>query len=177
VYVQMFLLQFAPAYGGWDAAAAQFTKDGRGTTWRTPLAISPSRQGGGGVNPEGSSCGASSFTCTMDGLDHLVSDDAAALGIAARRGTYTAMCGHVVYVAALASCSGPLCPRCAQAIQQVQAPVTVPPGRHPGRGRARLGRLFNRIMFWHHMAPSAFETNAVDDRSHRGDRRFDTPHL
>jgi len=83
----------------------------------------------------------SSFTCTIDGLDHLVSDDAARLGIAARRGTYTAMCGHLVYVAALVSSAGPLCPRCVQLAQQVQVSVTVPPGRHGGRGRTLLGRL------------------------------------
>ncbi|HXT45893.1 MAG TPA: hypothetical protein VN748_17560 [Pseudonocardiaceae bacterium] len=97
---------------------------------------------GGAVKPAGSACMTSSFTCTMDGFDHLVSDDAATLGIAARRGTYTAMCGHLVYVAALVSSAGPLCPRCAQLVQQVQAPVTVPPDRPGGRGRARLGRLF-----------------------------------
>lgn len=37
------------------------------------------------VNPAGSACAASSFTCTVDGLDHLVSDDAAARGIAANK--------------------------------------------------------------------------------------------
>ena len=83
----------------------------------------------------------SSFTCTIDGLDHLVSADAARLGIAARRGTYTAMCGHLVYVAALVSSAGPLCPRCVQLAQQVQVSVTVPPSRHGGRRRTLLGRL------------------------------------
>ena len=92
------------------------------------------------MKPAGSAC-VTSFTCTIDGLDHLVSDDAAMLGIAARRGTYTAMCGHLIYVAALVSSAGPLCPRCAQLAQQVQAPVTVPPDRNGGRRRARLGRL------------------------------------
>ena len=91
------------------------------------------------MKPAGSACVTSSFTCTMDGLDHLVSDDAAMLGIAARQGTYTAMCGHLVYVAALVSSAGPLCPRCVELAQQVQA--TVPPDRNGGRGRARLGRL------------------------------------
>lgn len=91
------------------------------------------------MKPAGSACVTSSFTCAMDGFDHLVSDDAAMLGIAARRGTYTAMCGHLVYVAALVSSAGPLCPRCAELAPQVQA--TVPSDRNGSRGRARLGRL------------------------------------
>jgi hypothetical protein len=93
------------------------------------------------VKLDGSAGGASCFTCTLDGLDHLVSYDAATVGIAARRGTYTAMCGHLVYVAALASSAGPLCPRCAQLAQQIQTPVTVPFPRNGGRARARLRRL------------------------------------
>ena len=97
------------------------------------------------VKLAGSVCPGSSFTCTVDGLDHLVSDDAAARGIAARQGTYTAMCGHVVYVAALVTSAGPLCPRCAQLAQEVQLPVSVPLSRDSGRGRARLTRLFSLL--------------------------------
>jgi hypothetical protein len=93
------------------------------------------------VKPDASVRVASSFTCTVDGLDHLVSDDAAALGIAARQGTYSAMCGHRIYVAALASCAGPLCPCCAQVVHMLQALITVPPDPHGGRGRVRLRRL------------------------------------
>jgi hypothetical protein len=100
---------------------------------------------GGVVRLAGSASAASSFTCTVDGLDHLVSDDAAVRGIAARQGTYTAMCGHVVYVAALVSCAGPLCPRCAQLAHEVQPPASVPLDRDSGRGRARLARLIGLL--------------------------------
>jgi hypothetical protein len=111
-------------------------------TFITPLATRPQQTGrGSAVNPEGSARGTSSFTCTLDGLDHLVSEDNATLGIMARQGTYTAICGHLVYAAALASRAGPLCSRCAQTAQEIQASVTVPPDRHGARGRARLGRL------------------------------------
>jgi hypothetical protein len=67
------------------------------------------------VQPGGSTLGHLSFTCVVDGLSHLVSDDAAALGVAVRRGTYTALCGHLVYAAALVSSAGPLCRRCTHA--------------------------------------------------------------
>jgi hypothetical protein len=83
-----------------------------------------------------------SLTCTVDGLDHLVSADAAAQGIAARQGTYTAMCGHLIYVAALVSSAGPLCSRCAQSVTQVGAAVAGQPCRRGQRKRAGLRRLF-----------------------------------
>ena len=51
--------------------------------------------------PAGSAWTGPSLTCTADGLDHLVSADAAAQGIAARQGTYTAMCGHLVQCLAI----------------------------------------------------------------------------
>lgn len=57
---------------------------------------------------------ASSLTCTIDGLAHLVSDDAAAEGVAAGRGVYIALCGHPVHAAAMASAAGRPCPRCDQ---------------------------------------------------------------
>ena len=92
--------------------------------------------------PGGSAWTGPSLTCTADGLDHLVSADAAAHGIAARQGTYTAICGHLVYVAALVSSPGPLCSRCAQSVTQVETAVTGQPGRRGQRGRAGLRRLF-----------------------------------
>src|SRR5579884_1072332 len=120
---------------------------GLGTaTLITLLAAGPEKDREDGVvKLAGSACAASSFTCTVDGLDHLVSDDAAARGIAARQGTYAAMCGHVVYVAALVTCAGPLCPRCAQLAQEVRPPVSVPLDRDSGRGRARLARLLGLL--------------------------------
>jgi hypothetical protein len=66
------------------------------------------------VNGRGSQLRVSSFICTVDGLDHAVSDDAAASCLAARQGIYTAVCEHQVHVTALASSAGPSCPRCAR---------------------------------------------------------------
>jgi hypothetical protein len=113
------------------------------------------------INHAGSAYAAASFTCTVDGLDHLVSDDAAARGIAARQGTYTAMCGHVVYVAALVTSAGPLCPRCARLAQEVPSPVSVPLDQDPGRGRARLARLFSLLSTHSFNQVQAWGTNAV----------------
>ncbi len=140
----MFCSFFAPANKGWDG---NFPRpiDSAGLVrhvdhigwWRAPK-----EREGGVVKLAGSVCPGSSFTCTVDGLDHLVSDDAAARGIAARQGTYTAMCGHVVYVAALVTSAGPLCPHCAKLAQEAEPLVSASIGHDSGRGRARLGRLF-----------------------------------
>lgn len=77
---------------------------------------------------------ASSLTCTLDGLAHLVSDEAAAAGIVARQGTYTALCGHTVHAAALASSLGRPCPLCAQQAQLGAGPAGAEPRRRR-RGR------------------------------------------
>lgn len=79
----------------------------------------------------------SSLTCTVDGLAHLVSDDAATAGIVARRGIYMALCGHTVHAAAMVSAIGRPCPRCALHVEALMAPQP----RRVG-GRARLRRLF-----------------------------------
>ncbi len=76
----------------------------------------------------------SSLTCTVDGLAHLVSDDAAAEGVLARRGTYAALCGHTVRVAALVSSNGRPCQLCNQQAQSAR----VEPQRR------RLGRFAGR---------------------------------
>jgi hypothetical protein len=96
------------------------------------------------VQPGESTRGYLSFTCTVDTLNHFVSDDAAALGLTAGRGTYRALCGHLVYAAALASSSGPLCPGCIQTVLTVAPPVTINHGRHRDHRHPRLGRLFSR---------------------------------
>lgn len=81
----------------------------------------------------------SSLTCTVDGLAHLVSDDAAAAGIAAGRGIYMALCGHTVHAAAMVSAIGRECPRCVLHVEAVREPA-----RRAGGGRARLRRLFGQ---------------------------------
>jgi hypothetical protein len=139
------LLRFA--YQGWDGTSrVQLPTRAAGRQFDHTTGDRPRKNTESGVIMHaGSANAASSFTCTVDGLDHLVSDDAAARGIAARQGTYTAMCGHVVYVAALVTCAGPLCPRCARLVQEVPPPVSVPLDQDPGRGRARLARLFGLL--------------------------------
>lgn len=77
---------------------------------------------------------ASSLTCTVDGLAHLVSDEAAAAGVVARRGTYTALCGHTVHAAALASSLGRPCPLCDQQAQVDSESARAEPRRRR-RGR------------------------------------------
>ena len=85
---------------------------------------------------------AAPLTCTLDGLAHVISADAAVAGITAGRGTYTALCGHTVYAAAMICSAGRPCPRCAQ---QLAASVAAPVAREPRSGfRARLKRLMRR---------------------------------
>src|SRR5205085_9388543 len=97
------------------------------------------------VKRRGSQLRTSSFTCTVDGLDHAVSDDATASGLAARQGIYTALCGHQVHVTALASSAGPPCPHCAQLVKDVTLP-TASPRRHRHRRRASwLRRLLRPL--------------------------------
>ena len=85
----------------------------------------------------------SSLTCTVDGQAHLVSDDAAAEGVTAGRGTYAALCGHVVRVAAMASSAGPQCPRCTLVADMVDPGSSAPPRRRHGR-RIGLRRLLGQ---------------------------------
>jgi hypothetical protein len=94
---------------------------------------------------------ASSVTCTVDGLAHLVSDDAAVAGIAAGRGVYAALCGHLVHAAAMVSSLGRPCPRCAASftVTARHAELSVrsatgEPRRRIRSGRKRLRRLLGR---------------------------------
>lgn len=81
---------------------------------------------------------ASSLTCVVDGLAHLVSDEAAAAGVVARQGTYTALCGHTVHAAAMASSLGRPCQLCDHRAQSGDDPARDAPRRgRRGRGTAR----------------------------------------
>ncbi|MFN2496393.1 MAG: hypothetical protein ABR608_10880 [Pseudonocardiaceae bacterium] len=87
------------------------------------------------------------LTCTIDGLAHLVSDDAAAAGVAAGRGTYMALCGHTVHAAALVSSAGRPCARCGLRFDALRAEAGVEASnrrarrRGGGGGRSWRGRL------------------------------------
>ncbi|MBV9058088.1 MAG: hypothetical protein JOZ09_02875 [Pseudonocardiales bacterium] len=93
----------------------------------------------------GSQLRTSSFTCTVDGLDHAVSAEAAASGLAARQGIYTAVCGHQVHVTALASTAGPSCPRCAQLLNHIRPPTANPPHHRHRHRRTWLRRLLRAL--------------------------------
>lgn len=113
-----------------------------------------SEQGRATVDVRGPVFRTSPLTCTIDGLAHLVSDDAAAAGVAARRGTYAAVCGHTVHAAALVCSAGRPCPRCAVHFDAYCAAADAGPGarrtqrrRQGGRqgGRTRLQRLLGQL--------------------------------
>lgn len=78
-------------------------------------------------------------TCVADGLDHLVTDDAHAAGVAAGTGMYLALCAHQVAAQPLASPPGPPCPRCALASRQSRAGRAQHRrgGRHRAHGSTR----------------------------------------
>lgn len=85
---------------------------------------------------------ASPLTCAVDGLSHVVTDDAAAVGIASRTGTYTALCGHQVHAAALICATGSPCPRCALEVEEQRGTI---PEQGAGKGGwFRLRRLLGR---------------------------------
>ncbi|MGH3797439.1 MAG: hypothetical protein ACRDSP_21430 [Pseudonocardiaceae bacterium] len=86
----------------------------------------------------------SSLTCTVDGQAHLVSDDAAAAGILAGQGIYTALCGHLVHVAAMASSAGPQCPRCTVLAGVVGESAGHEPARRRRDRPTRLRRLLGQ---------------------------------
>lgn len=74
------------------------------------------------------------ITCWGDGLDHLVSDDAYAAGVAAGAGLYLALCGHQVAAQSPSPApAGPPCPRCAV----VHAHGRTGRARHDRHGRHR----------------------------------------
>lgn len=98
----------------------------------------------------------SSVTCTVDGLAHLVSDDAAEAGIVTRRGTYGALCGHIVRSVAMVSVAGQPCRRCSLRFDTLRVVVSGQLAtRRPSRGRHarrnRLQRLLDHHLTW---APS-----------------------
>ena len=68
------------------------------------------------VKPHGQTFRTLSFTCTLDGLDHFVGDDAPS-----KSGAHTALCGHPIQVVALVSPPGPACPRCTQLVTALRA--------------------------------------------------------
>lgn len=82
------------------------------------------------------------FTCAVDGLAHVVSDEAAAAGIASRSGTYIALCGHTVHATALVCDTGRPCPRCTLQLESRTTGITQQ--ARSMRWQLRLRRLLGR---------------------------------
>ncbi|MGH3930764.1 MAG: hypothetical protein ACRDTF_12385, partial [Pseudonocardiaceae bacterium] len=66
----------------------------------------------------GTSSRSTTMTCTVDGRDHLVSDQATTAGLMAGHGHYVAICGHRVVAAPLVTPPGPTCFDCETALHR-----------------------------------------------------------
>ncbi|MGH8922578.1 MAG: hypothetical protein ACRD0H_30280 [Actinomycetes bacterium] len=65
------------------------------------------------------------MTSTADGRNHLISEQATATGLAAGRGEYVAICGHLVVAAALVVPPGATCFDCETALHRITTGTTV----------------------------------------------------
>jgi hypothetical protein len=70
------------------------------------------------------------MACTVDGRDHLVSDQATTAGLLAGRGHYIALCGRVVVAESLVTPPRPSCLNCETALHRVST-------NHPAPFRRR----------------------------------------
>jgi hypothetical protein len=78
-------------------------------------------------------------TSTADGRDHLINEQTTATGVAHGRGTYLAICGHLVIATPLAAPPGPTCWDCETALHR-----TTIAGITPHRRTGLLARLLRR---------------------------------
>jgi hypothetical protein len=60
------------------------------------------------------------FTCGLESIDHAISEDDIAAGIAAGAGRYAALCGATVCVASMTCPPGRRCPSCEDAVWGVE---------------------------------------------------------
>jgi hypothetical protein len=60
------------------------------------------------------------FTCGFESIDHAISEDDIAIGIAAGSGRYTALCGATVCVASMTCPPGRRCPSCEAVVLGVE---------------------------------------------------------
>ncbi|MGH3930768.1 MAG: hypothetical protein ACRDTF_12405 [Pseudonocardiaceae bacterium] len=72
----------------------------------------------------GTSSRSTTMTCTVDGRDHLISDQAMAAGLVAGHGAYVATCGHRVVAAPLVTPPGSTCFDCETALHRSRAAAT-----------------------------------------------------
>lgn len=82
------------------------------------------------------------LTSTADGRDHLISEQATAAGLAAGRGEYVALCGHLVMAAPLVVPPGPTCVDC-EAAQHRITTTSIASAQHR---RGLLARLLRRCL-------------------------------
>ena len=109
------------------------------------------------------------LTCTIDGLAHLVSDDDAAAGVAAGRGTYRALCGHTVHAAALVSSAGRPCVRCGVRFDALRAETGIETSHRRTRRRGDGGRSRRGRLLGHH--PILARSAAARSESQRSESR------
>ncbi|MGH3932411.1 MAG: hypothetical protein ACRDTF_20825 [Pseudonocardiaceae bacterium] len=81
------------------------------------------------------------MTCTVDGRDHFVSNQAMEAGLEAGHGQYTAICGHLAVAAALVVPPGPMCRDCEAALHRS---TTASATSH--RRRGLVARLLRRSL-------------------------------
>ncbi|MGH3929111.1 MAG: hypothetical protein ACRDTF_03950 [Pseudonocardiaceae bacterium] len=87
----------------------------------------------------GTTSRSTTMTCSADGRDHLVSDQATQTGLVAGQGHFLAICGHLVIAAALVVPPGPTCLDCETALHRTTTHSTI---SHHRRGL--LARLLRR---------------------------------
>ncbi|MGH3923681.1 MAG: hypothetical protein ACRDTT_12575, partial [Pseudonocardiaceae bacterium] len=81
------------------------------------------------------------MTCTVDGRDHLVSNQAMQAGLAAGHGQYSAVCGHLAVAAPLVVPPGRTCQDCEAALHRI---TTASATSH--RRRGLVARLLRRSL-------------------------------
>ncbi|MGH3931370.1 MAG: hypothetical protein ACRDTF_15530 [Pseudonocardiaceae bacterium] len=82
------------------------------------------------------------MTSTGDGRDHLISEHAMTAGLAAGRGQYVALCGHLAMAAPLVIPPGPTCLDCQTALHRTT--ISAPTHRRRGLVARLLRRCFPR---------------------------------
>ncbi|GAB3150176.1 hypothetical protein GCM10027258_47860 [Amycolatopsis stemonae] len=83
------------------------------------------------------------YRCVADDLDHAVTDEAFAHGVALHEGRYQALCGHEVFIDSCLVPPGRPCVACLALIRVRNRPANPTPARR--REPSRLRRLFGRL--------------------------------
>lgn len=83
------------------------------------------------------------YRCVADDLDHAVTDEAFAHGVALHEGRYHALCGHEVFIDSCLVPPGRPCVACFALIRLRNRPADPTPARHrePSRWRRLFGSL------------------------------------